>query len=107
MIIEGFNGIDHILYEFDIGLKDIENCKILAAGYYTPYHDGYAYILFEKEGKLYEVMADHCSCYGLQGQWEPEETFKEAILKRLESCPSEYDQGGLSTEDLIKLMESI
>jgi hypothetical protein len=36
-------------------------------------------VIFEKDGKLWEVNGSHCSCYGLEGQWQPEETTWEAI----------------------------
>lgn len=32
---------------------------------------------------LYEVNGSHCSCYGLEGQWEEEETTVEALAYRL------------------------
>ena len=33
-----------------------------------------AFVLYEKDGHLYEVHGAHCSCYGFEGQWEPEAT---------------------------------
>ena len=53
-------------------------------GYYS-YEDysGYAYVLFEQDGKLYEVNGGHCSCNGLEDQWEPEETDLNVLAKRL------------------------
>lgn len=43
---------------------------------------GDAFVLFRKDGKLYEVHGSHCSCYGLEGQWDPEETTAAALLAR-------------------------
>jgi hypothetical protein len=48
-------------------------------------YSGSAFVLFERDGKLYEVHGSHCSCYGLEGQWEPEETTWEALAMRLNS----------------------
>lgn len=31
------------------------------------------------------VRPPHCSCYGLEDQWEPEETTLEALKHRLEN----------------------
>lgn len=31
-----------------------------------------AFVLFDKGGALFEVNGSHCSCYGFEGQWEPE-----------------------------------
>jgi hypothetical protein len=45
--------------------------------------DSDAFIVFERGGKLYEAHGSHCSCYGFEGQWEPEEVPDvAAILKR-------------------------
>lgn len=44
---------------------------------------GYAFVLFERDGVLYEVNGTHCSCYGLENQWDPEETTLESIEHRV------------------------
>jgi len=64
-------------------LKEWENVNILFASYGNDNYEGEAFVLFEKQGKLYEVNARHCSCYGLEGQFEPEETTIEALSFRL------------------------
>ena len=48
--------------------------QMLFAAYGGGDYDGTATVLFEMGGKLYSVYGNHCSCYGLEGQWEPEET---------------------------------
>lgn len=60
--------------------------QILFAEYETPSYEGYAFVLFERDGKLYEVNGSHCSCYGLEGQWEPDETTWEALAMRQRAC---------------------
>lgn len=51
------------------------------------YEEWSYYLLHEKAtGKLFENHASHCSCYGFEGQWEPEET----TLKYLFSKHYEY-----------------
>jgi hypothetical protein len=57
--------------------------EVLLASYGYENYSGDAFVLFRKAGKLYEVNGSHCSCYGLEGQWEPEETTKESLLHRL------------------------
>lgn len=56
---------------------------MLFASYEYADYAGDAFVLFRKDGKLYEVNGGHCSCYGLEGQWEPEETTIEALEHRL------------------------
>jgi hypothetical protein len=66
--------------DFETSLADV---NILFASYTWLNYSGDAFVLFEKEGKLYEVNGYHCSCYGLEGQWEPEETNPQALKHRL------------------------
>lgn len=63
--------------EFQIKLNDSVN--ILFACYFYEYYDGDAYVIFEENGKLYDVRGGHCSCYGLEGQFNPNETTAEAL----------------------------
>lgn len=56
--------------------------EILFASYGGAAYEGDAIVLFEREGKLFEVHGGHCSCYGLEGQWTPEETSWAAINLR-------------------------
>lgn len=73
-----------VMSYFRIGEEDLEGVEILLASYDEVWaYDGEAYVLFRKDGKLYEVHGSHCSCYGLEGQWEPEETTLESIEYRL------------------------
>ena len=56
--------------------------EILLADYTYEDYSGSAYVLFERAGKLYEVVGSHCSCFGLEGQWKPEETTWAALAMR-------------------------
>lgn len=56
--------------------------EILIAAYGGGAYEGDAFVLFECDGKLYEVNASHCSCYGLEDQWEPEVTSWAALGMR-------------------------
>lgn len=40
------------------------------------------FLMRTPDGKLWENHASHCSCYGFEGQWSPEETTKEALERR-------------------------
>lgn len=57
---------------------------VLLASYSYSNYSGDAFVLFKKDGKLFEVNGSHCSCYGLEGQWGPEETTVESLKHRLE-----------------------
>lgn len=58
--------------------------EVLLASYSYAEYQGDAFVLFRKDGDLYEVNGGHCSCHGLEGQWEPEKTSIIALLDRIE-----------------------
>jgi hypothetical protein len=64
--------------------------EIIIASYGHEGYEGDAFVLFERGGRLFEVHGSHCSCYGLEDQWGPEETTWEAIAMRPWD-KSEYD----------------
>lgn len=75
--------------------------RILFASYTYEGYEGSAWVLFTKGGKLYEVSGSHCSCYGLEGQWEPQETSLKALEMRVRGKDwgtSRYDGSGFSKE---------
>ena len=55
--------------------------EILFASYGGGVYEGDAFVLFEQDGKLFQVTGGHCSCYGLEGQWDPEETTLEYLRR--------------------------
>ena len=83
VFLEDFKDISDIKRNFELKDKDLKGVKILLAYYAVECYEGDAFVLFEKRGKLYEVNGSHCSCYGLEGQWEPELTSREAICHRM------------------------
>lgn len=63
--------------------RDIE---ILFASYECGCYEGTALVVFKDKAKnsLYVVEASHCSCYGLEGAWEPDWVLeKQLCAKRL------------------------
>ena len=57
---------------------------VVFAAYEAEGYEGEAIVRFRDGGKLFEVHGTHCSCYGLEGQWEPEEVEPEVLLQRIE-----------------------
>ena len=91
--------------DFNIGKEVLVGCRILYATYGSTWLEGNAYVLLQKDGKLYEVHASHCSCYGLEGQWRPDETSLVALRHRLRSEKWEVTPG--STRELLWLLSSL
>ncbi|MNP96417.1 hypothetical protein D3C85_90000 [compost metagenome] len=77
--LEGFKN------DFNISDADLVGVEILLASYVYEDYDGSAFVLFRRDGKLWEVNGSHCSCYGLEECWEPEEATLDSLQRRLDS----------------------
>ena len=82
-------------------LKDLQGSAILHHRYESEGYEGSAFTVYTKDSKIYEVHGSHCSCFGLEDQWEPEETTIAALKLRVpdpgsNEKPSEYQQEVLS-----------
>ena len=98
-----YTGEAGMLEDFGIDKTALEGAEVLLASYTYEDYSGSAFVLFRRDGDLYEVNGSHCSCYGLaeqdycgtdRTQWEPEETSREALEKRIDS----YEFDGLRDE---------
>ena len=79
-------GKSQMVKDFGIDESSIDGCNILLASYGYEDYEGDAFVLFEKDGVLFEVNGSHCSCYDLsEDQWQPEETTKAALQHRIDS----------------------
>ena len=72
---------------FYVPEEDQKNIEFIFASYEYEDYSGYAFAVFIKDGKLYEINESHCSCNGLE-HWEPEETSVIALMSR-PNVPSE------------------
>lgn len=82
-----FSGMEDMCREFQVDHRELyrEGVHVLLAIYDEGKWEGSAFVLcIDDSGKLSEVNASHCSCFGLEGQWEPEETSEEALRYRME-----------------------
>lgn len=88
-----------MLRDFGIDQSALLGASVIVASYTYEDYSGDAFVLFERDGKLFEVNGGHCSCYGLSEssyfgdtttQWQPEETTFDALLQRI---PSSRDPG--------------
>ena len=88
VFLHDWSNKEGVAYDFQINLDTV---NILFAAYTYENYSGEAFVLFEQDGKLFEVNGSHCSCYGLEGQWEPEETTIEALTYRLYNGKMGYE----------------
>lgn len=67
-IFGSFSDLENIMSEFQVEEKDrISEEELVFAAYGEANYEGDAKVIFQKEGKLYEVSGSHCSCRGLEG----------------------------------------
>jgi len=74
--------------------EDDPDIQILYASYSYEDYSGYATVVYYREstGKYYEIYGSHCSCFGLEGQWDKdEEILPEELFKRLNVLKDAYD----------------
>lgn len=87
---DGFNDWKDVQGNFS--MDEPEPDQVLLAVYDTPSYEGYALVIYRKDSKYFVSQGGHCSCYGLEGQWEPEEYTKEVLTAQLERLISScYD----------------
>ncbi len=92
-----------ICEDWSLGNYVLDGCKIIYSSYENHDYDGHAFVLLERPSGLFEVNGGHCSCFGLEGQWEEEETSKEALMHRLKhGCIY-----GADTEILLKKVKRL
>ncbi len=89
-------------------LEDLKGAKILFAVYGGAAYEGDVTIIYRKNKKLFEVQGSHCSCYGLEGQWGPEEISVAGLKQRPGLCSYSHDKEACEAFDLMrsKLRES-
>lgn len=81
--------------EYRLEEGTLDGCMFIVADYTYENYSGSSFVLYVgNDGKLYENHGSHCSCYGLEGQWSPEETTVEELEGRL-------DRGGLSEYEYV------
>ena len=57
--------------------------EVLLAVYDSQLYEGYADVIYRQGDRYYCVSGSHCSCYGLEDQWSPEEYSAELLIAAL------------------------
>lgn len=88
VFLELFSSKSDICCDFNIPEETLNDKTIIFAFYEYENYSGEALVIYrdDKTGIFYEVSGGHCSCYGLEDQWDPielgdEEFFKEYSKK--------------------------
>jgi hypothetical protein len=79
---DGFDDWRDIQRQFE--MDDSEPDEVLYAEYGHECYEGWSNVVYRNGDKFYRVYAAHCSCYGLEGQWDPEEYSAELFVQAYE-----------------------
>lgn len=105
--LNDFTCFEDVRSNFNIDASHLEGVTILVANYTYEDYNGNAFVLFEKDSKLYEVYGGHCSCYGLEGQWEPEEVLLDELIKRVETSSYQFQGCEQEVIEILSLIQKI
>lgn len=74
--------VKDIVCNYEVEESTVNQYKLVVAclNNYGYEEDSYFLLVHRNTGKLYEVFGGHCSCYGFEGQFKPEETTAEYIF---------------------------
>ena len=75
----GFSSVDCIHSEFKIPPEKLLDTEVIIAVYERGTWDGNAMVAFQRNEKVFIVHGSHCSCYGLEGQFDVEEISLAAL----------------------------
>ncbi|MEH7186488.1 hypothetical protein [Bacillus toyonensis] len=97
---------DHIVEDYEVEHEELEKYDILIAyesvGSWGCDSESFFLLKNKKTGQLFENHASHCSCYGFEHQFEPEETTVEYLQSEYFGfCNGGYDEDSERNRDEI------
>lgn len=102
-----FESNEDIAQNFNIEESFFDDVNVWIASYENFDYYGNAFVLYkDNNGNFFEVNASHCSCFGLEGQWKPEETTLEDVWYRLKHGNA-FDGDHYSSKFVEKLTELV
>ena len=96
VFLNDWNSKEQVLADFDVKEKQAD-ANILFASYTAANYSGDAWVLSEKDGELWETNGGHCSCYGLEGQWDTERVVLAELKNRI--TKGDLGKGGYSENE--------
>ena len=60
--------------------------EVIVADYDREDYEGSSVVVYRNSDTYYVIYASHCSCYGLEDKFDPEEYTKELLIKYLLDC---------------------
>jgi len=96
-----FESANDVANNFGIDIAVVKSVNMIAAKYTYEEYCGSALVLFEKDGKIFKIEGEHCSCYDLSSsniscegdtQWQPEEISLEYLRNWVKNLPSDFGE---------------
>jgi hypothetical protein len=100
--LTNFSSNEDIIKNYEAPADALDGAIVHLAWYGYGSYDGSSIVIFEKDGKLWEVNGSHCSCYGLEGQWKPEETSWAALGMR--DLDDKYTDGSSDMQKALTIL---
>ena len=96
---------EHLVKNYEATQPEVDRFNILIAYENEDCYDGNSAFLLEDKttGDLFEVHAAHCSCYGYEGQFEPESTTAEYLLSNFSGFYNHQDEAKKWVTENIRL----
>lgn len=86
------------------GAPEQEPEEVLWAEYTDEDYQGSALVIYRQGNKVYEVTGSHRSCFGLEGQWQPEEYDIPIYIAAVEKRGEYADEGALDAIGKLRLL---
>jgi hypothetical protein len=105
--VDWFKNRQDVAKEFEVELPD--SIDILVAAYGDPHEYGYygqAVVYYVENRQLFEVHASHCSCYGLESQWEPKPMTWQDLQADLKHNCGDWPALALALQEELKEREA-
>lgn len=96
MFYNDFETVEDVVSSYGKGSSVLFEATVIHADYTYEDYSGSSYVLYWKDGQFYEVYGSHCSCYGLEDQWDPEPTTLVELMALA-------DRGSLDDQVLLDL----
>jgi len=90
-------------------MNEPEPDEVIFADYSYEDYEGWAEVLYRRGPAYFYVSGSHCSCWGLEGQWEPEAyVLATLILATERACdhPGRYSFLGSVAQDLLPALRA-
>jgi len=85
-----FTNANEVFENFNVPLEEQKGVHFLYAQYECESYEGTAGGIFIRDGRFYLFRGSHCSCYGLEDQWDPEEISLAAMRHYISNRATPY-----------------